>query len=56
VHLPARLPQPELQVDLLRVEEELLVEQPDLVERLAAEDERAPITQSTARGARPATA
>ena len=40
VHLPAGLPQPRLQVDLLRVEEEVLVEQADLVERLTAQDER----------------
>src|SRR6266508_4916531 len=39
VHLPARLPEAELEVDLLRVEEELLVEEPDLVERLATQHE-----------------
>ena len=39
VHLPAGLPQPELEVDLLGVQEELLVEEPDLLERLAAQHE-----------------
>src|SRR5207249_2798920 len=40
VHLPAGTAEPELQVDLLRVEEELLVERPDLLERLTPEEER----------------
>jgi len=40
VHLPTGLPQAELQVDLLGVEEELLVEQADLVQCLAPQDER----------------
>src|SRR5262249_61819215 len=40
VHLPARLPEPELQVDLLGIEEELLVEEADFVQRLAPQHER----------------
>src|SRR5262245_12175258 len=42
VHVPAGVAQAELQVHLFGVEEELLVEQADLVERLAAEDECGP--------------
>src|SRR4029079_8487618 len=40
VHFPARLSKPHLQVDLLGVEEEVLVEETDLVQRLASQDER----------------
>src|SRR5207245_2685155 len=36
VHLPARLLQAELEIDLFGVEEEALVEEPDLLERLAS--------------------
>ena len=39
VHLPAGSAQPELQVDLLRIEEELLVEEPDLLEGVTPDDE-----------------
>jgi hypothetical protein len=40
VHLPACAVKPRLQVDLLRVEEEVLVEEPDLVERLSPQHDR----------------
>jgi len=40
MRFPAGLPQPRLQVDLLGIEEEVLVEEADLVERLTAQDER----------------
>src|SRR3954452_20794059 len=39
VDVPAGAPQPELQVDLFRVDEEALVEEADLVERLAPEEQ-----------------
>src|SRR5206468_9910328 len=41
-HVPAGTPEPQTEVDLLEIEEEVLVEEPDLVERLAPEEERSP--------------
>src|ERR671936_618066 len=40
VHLPPRAPEPQLQVDLLGVDEEPFVEEPNLVESIAPVDER----------------